>query len=248
MPPRNRNRNRGGGGGDQNKITLQVGASGKRNDCKIGVVLRKGRFGLPNEQVMFRFGTPDRPQGPWLMDPANPQNRYTLITDTEGEKESGAFDFSAEWLKNYNQLLVVYRRAIDPGQGIYEQAIQLPVLDATEGPKAQEKGKPKFVVDVEGDVVIAKKFYAVIPLETSDDKGKPDSRKVEATLVVGQPVTFKDARANVVLAKNSRFYEPLTSDGSLHLGVEFLGQFEVSVELRDPASKQKRTFRLVYKQ
>lgn len=107
----------------------------------------------------------------------------------------------------------------------------------------------RFRVGVDTDSITAKHFSAVIPLYTFDEFGVPCESKVEATLVSGRSATFTNARTNAVLDSNVRYCETQTlPDGSCRLGVSFKGQTEIVLEIRHPASGQKRTIRLVYQQ
>jgi hypothetical protein len=127
-----------------------------------------------------------------------------------------------------------------------------PTIEVLKGPKETRKAidtKDRFKAGVEGDEIAAKKFYAVIPLETFDKYGEASASKVEVTLVNGKHATFTDASTGTILADKAKYCVATTGpDGRFRLGVEFKGQFEVAVELYHPDSKQKRTLKLVYKQ
>jgi hypothetical protein len=120
--------------------------------------------------------------------------------------------------------------------------ITCPSWSSTISPESQ------FKVGIEGDVVYAKKFQAVIPMETCDKFGKNGSGRVSVKVIKGQFVDFFDADSNSLLGHSLTAEFFTGSDGKFRLGVNFKPQFEVILQLSDAGSKQKRTLKLVYHQ
>lgn len=230
----NRNQNRGGGGGGNqggggdNKIAITAGISGKRNDCKVNVQLRRGRFALPNETLMFRLGTVDFPHGPWIMDAANPTNRYMISTNADGEAMSIAFDFTGDDHKNFTQVLVVYFRNNPPSEGIYEQAVQLPVFDATEAAKLTKKSKRLQFKAPDETLKSDNNRFSLPLIRTLNKDGKTSSESLiftATTLVTlinkqtGRPLSF-----NGKTARRVKYFEYTTpASGLAMLEVSFDG-------------------------
>ncbi len=187
-----RNRNRGGGGnqgGGDNKIAVIANISGKRSDCKITVIIRMGRFVVSGQAVMLRLGTADNPNGPWIMDPANPAQRLTLSTDTDGEVLSPGFDFAADDYKGFTQALVVYYRNTDPGRGIYEQAVQLPAFEATDGAKTPKKSFKRLQFAApEGGLKSRTNRYSLPTIRTLNSSGRGSAENLVFTAT--SPVTL----------------------------------------------------------
>ncbi len=199
----NKNRNRNSGGGEGNKITINAGISGQRGDCKISVVLRRGRLALSGETLQFRLGTTDNPHGPWIMDPADNAKRYQLKTDSEGENETIACDFSSADAKNYSQVLVVYRRVAEPGQGVYEQAVQLQASEITDGPKLTKKSGKRLKFEApEGSLKSSDNKYHLPLLRTLNKDGKPSIEDVIFTST--EQVTLIDRSNGKPLTHNGK--------------------------------------------
>jgi hypothetical protein len=234
----NNNKNRGGGGGgENNKITIFANIIGKRDNAKVSVVLRRGRIGLVRETLQFRLGTADHPHGPWIMDPDTPANRYALQTDQEGEKESRAFDFSSDDCKGYSQILVVYKRTTDPAQGIYEQAVQLPVAEATEGPKQSKKsGKRLQFQAPESSLKSTENLYHLPMLRTLSKDGKANAEEVIFTST--EPVTLVDRSTDKPLSYNGKsarktkyFTYKTPGTGLVLINCQLEGALECTVEI-----------------
>ena len=107
----------------------------------------------------------------------------------------------------------------------------------------------RFKLGVEGEVIKARAFRAVIPYQTFDKYGKAYASKVEATIVQGGNTTFINARTNAVLVEKTCYCETTTDpDGSYRLQVEFKGRMRITAELFHSDSNQRRKIELVYSQ
>ena len=252
MANRNRNRggggggggNRGGGGGGDNKIAITAGISGKRSDCKITVILRKGRFVLPGETLMFRLGTVDNPHGPWIMDTANSANRYVLATDADGEVQSVAFDFAAEDYKHFTQVLVVYYRNTAPGEGVYEQAAQLPAFVTTEGPKAAKKGRRLVCQLPEGSLKSRANKFTLPTIRTLNKDGKAEA--ADLIIRASEPVSVFNTDTGKVVARGKKVVTYKTpANGLALLEVQFAGM-ERTVTVLHPESGEEISLQLTF--
>ncbi len=239
------NQNRGGGGGgDNNKITITAGISGKRNDCKINVILRKGRFALLGERLMFRLGTADNAHGPWIMDVTSSANRYVLATDADGEVQSIAFDFAAEDYKHFTQVLVVYYRNTVPGEGVYEQAVQLPAFETTEGPKAAKKGRRLVCQLPEGSLKSRANKFTLPTIRTLNKDGKAEA--ADLILRASEPVTVINTETGKVVARGKKVVTYKTpANGLALLEVQFAGM-ERTVTVLHPESGEEVSLTLEF--
>lgn len=124
--------------------------------------------------------------------------------------------------------------------GLYpEQEFKKPEIKPAEKPV-----EPNMEVGVEGDVIQTTDFFVVVPIKTKGDKG----HEIEAEITKGEGVKFTDAEKKADLAKNSKCCKITTNpDGDFRLGVEFKGQSEIVLKLRQPASKKERKLRLEFK-
>jgi len=98
------------------------------------------------------------------------------------------------------------------------------------------------------DMVHAKKFTAVIPVETLLPTGKPVSREVVAILTSGKAVKFSLGDGTVLGEKSHRVSFSAGSDGKATLVVYFPGQFEVGLKIVDPTINEFFLLNLRYDQ
>ena len=123
------------------------------------------------------------------------------------------------------------------------------------GPKTPEPKTPEppitMMVNIEGDVITTNKFRAVLPLITAtQDSNEGKSSQFEFCVLEGAPVLLFDETTGAQLTPSpTKYFAQATSpDGRFRLGVNFKGQFEITVELFHPTSQQRRKLKLVYKQ
>lgn len=143
----------------------------------------------------------------------------------------------------------------EPGEYTYlAQAVGTKVVSEAiklNGPKQKPEipAEDRFKLGVH-DQLDAPKFEAVIPVEKVLTKlGEPYAGKIEAYVLSGMGVVFRNARNNAVLAEDAKYCEfEANPDGTYRLAVVFKGQFEIRLRLRHPDSGQEWILKLVYKQ